>query len=297
MNSIKVIATDLDGTLFYPKKRRKLIADKTKKFLQKFSDDGGKILIVSGRGKLFKEKVEKRLERPVDVVGCNGSFIISQGETIKETFFDSENLKKIIAEIRREQHLMFVSLFCKNCNFVIDISMMRVIPRIAYRFYEFTQGSYREHVTKSEKCFYEQLEKGEVYKVLLFVGPSGRSIKKSEELTKLLGIRYPDMNFAWSNQAIEITPKGCTKSSGIAFYLDYNKISNDNIIVVGDSGNDISMFQSYREQSFCMKHASESVKKYAKHIIKKFYQLEDYIYPSEENKIPGNNVEERISKQ
>lgn len=282
MNFVKVIATDLDGTLFYPKKRMALIPKKTKRFLQKFSDDGGKILIVSGRGKYFGDKVAKSLERPVDIVGCNGSFVIDGEEIIKEKFFDREEIKQMIQEVRREQRLMFVSLFCKNCNFVIDISMMKFLPRFAYRIYEFTQGTYRERVTKSERRFYEELEKGEVYKVLLFVGPSRKSIKKSEELTKLLGIRYPNMNFAWSNQAIEVTPKGCTKSSGISFYLDYNGISNDNIIVVGDSGNDISMFKDFSERSFCMSHASDSVKKYAKHIIKNFYDLENYVYPSEE---------------
>ena len=282
MNSIKVIATDLDGTLFYPKKRVRLIPEKTKKFLQRFSDDGGRILVVSGRGKLFGDKVAKRLDRPVDMVGCNGSFVYDNDQLISEAFFEPEVLKQMIAEIRREQRLMFISLFCKHCNFVIDISMMHIFPRVGYRLYEMYQGAYRERVTKSEKRFYEELEKGEVYKVLLFVGPSKKSIKRSEELTKLLSIRYPNMNFASSNQAIEITPKGCTKSSGIAFYLDYNKISNDNVIVVGDSGNDISMFKDYREQSFCMSHASPNVRKYAKHIIKNFYELEDYIYPSEE---------------
>lgn len=282
MNFVKVIATDLDGTLFYPKKRMALIPKKTKRFLQKFSDDGGKILIVSGRGKYFGDKVAKSLERPVDIVGCNGSFVIDGEEIIKEKFFDREEIKQMIQEVRREQRLMFVSLFCKNCNFVIDISMMKFLPRFAYRIYEFAQGTYRERVTKSERRFYEELEKGEVYKVLLFVGPSRKSIKKSEELTKLLGIRYPNMNFAWSNQAIEVTPKGCTKSSGISFYLDYNGISNDNIIVVGDSGNDISMFKDFSERSFCMSHASDSVKKYAKHIIKNFYDLKNYVYPSEE---------------
>ncbi len=285
----QVIATDLDGTLFYPKKRMMLIPKDSKKFLRRFIDDGGKLLVVTGRGKYFADKVAKSLKRPVDVVGCNGSLVVSNNQILKEVFFNIEELKKVLEEIRREHKLMFISLFCKNCNFVIDVSMMKTFPRIGYRLYEFYQGCYHERVFKSERIFYEQLEKGEVYKVLLFVGPWKKYIKKSEELCDLLSIRYPDFNFAASNQAIEVTPKGITKSSGIAFYLENNAISKDNVIVVGDSGNDISMFDSYYQQSYCMSHGSKNVQSHAKTLIERFSDLEKYVYPSEENENSKDN--------
>ncbi len=289
MMKTQVIATDLDGTLFYPKKRIMLIPKDSKRFLRRFIDDGGKLLVVTGRGKYFADKVAKSLKRPVDVVGCNGSLIVSNEQVLRETFFSREELKELLGEIRRENKLMFISLFCKNCNFVIDVSMMKLFPRIGYRLYEFYQGCYHERVFKSERIFYEQLEKGEVFKVLLFVGPWKKYIKKSEELCELLSIRYPDFNFASSNQAIEVTPKGVTKSSGIAFYLENNGISKDNVIVVGDSGNDISMFDSYYEQSYCMSHASKKVQSHAKTAIERFSDLEKYIYPSEESKSSKDN--------
>jgi Cof subfamily protein (haloacid dehalogenase superfamily) len=283
MSVDKVIATDLDGTLFYPKKRFSMIPKMSRRFLERFTDDGGRLVIVSGRGRYFGEKVANNLERKVDVIGCNGAFVMVNGEMVKETFFPTESLKKMISEVRREFKMMFISLFCKHRNFVIDVGTMKMMPRFAYRLYEISQGTYHEQVTKSEKIFYEELEKGEVYKVLLFVGPRKKSIKRSGEITELLSIRYPEFEFAWSNQAIEVTPKGCTKSSGIAFYLDYNHISNDNVLVVGDSGNDISMFESYRDNSFCMAHADQSVKEHAKHTIKHFSDLEKFVYPSVEN--------------
>lgn len=295
----KVIATDLDGTLFYPKKRIMLIPKDSKKFLRRFIDDGGKLLVVSGRGKFFADKVAKSLDRPVDAIACNGSLIIDNGEIVKETFFSIEELKTVLNQIRREHKLMFISLFCKNCNFVIDVSMMKLFPRIGYRLYEVYQGCYHERVFKSEKVYYEQLEKGEVYKVLLFVGPWKKYIQKSEELTDLLSIRYPNLNFAASNQAIEVTPKGVTKSSGIAFYLEKNKISKDNILVVGDSGNDISMFDGYYDNSYCMSHAPKRVQSHAKFLIDHFSDLEKYVYPSEESINPKTTieVEERTKKQ
>ena len=57
---IKVIATDLDGTLFYPKKRLRLIPKKNKEFLTRFASNGGKVVVVSSRGFNFASKLEKK---------------------------------------------------------------------------------------------------------------------------------------------------------------------------------------------------------------------------------------------
>lgn len=277
-----MIATDLDGTLFYPKKTVRLIPTKNRKLLQRFQNDGGRILVVTGRSLFFGEKVARKIKGPVDLVGCNGSFVRSDGQTIFEKAFDSEYLKEIFGFIRRELNIMFVGIFCKHNNFVINTNDLGKLPRLGYALYELFIGTYREPCVKSSKVFYEEVERGEVYKGFIFVGITGKAKRRSERYTQMLSERFPEAVFSWCGQAIEITPKGCTKSSGISFYLDYNKINKDNIVVVGDSGNDISMFEAFKENSFCMGHGPASVKAHAAHQIKHFYDLGDYIYPSAE---------------
>jgi hydroxymethylpyrimidine pyrophosphatase-like HAD family hydrolase len=56
----------------------------------------------------------------------------------------------------------------------------------------------------------------------------------------------------------------------------------DNVLVVGDSGNDISMFQAFPGRSFCMDHSLEDVKQHASFVIKRFSDIENYVYPSAE---------------
>lgn len=279
----KVIATDLDGTLFYPRKRIRMISQDNRAFINKFMDDGGKILLVSGRNRYFGEKVGQNLHRPVDVVGCNGSFILSNGQLVKESFFNPSNLKKILTETCREYKITLVMLFTKKHNLVIPHTGVGWFTGLCYSTYEFFQGTYKEPVVRSDKVYYEELEGGEVYKAMLFFGITGRAKVKAREANKLLRLRYPDAEFSWVEQCIEITPKGASKSEGIAFYLDYNHLSRDNVLVIGDSGNDISMFEAFKEESFCMEHSPEAVQKHASHVIKRFYDLESYIYPSEEN--------------
>ena len=77
----KVICTDLDGTLFFPKKRVFMMTKKNRRFLQKFVDNGGRLAIVSGRNRYFAEKLQKNLKRRVDVLGCNSSFIEADGKS------------------------------------------------------------------------------------------------------------------------------------------------------------------------------------------------------------------------
>ncbi len=71
---IKLIATDLDGTLFYPKRRLFVMPHANKKLLREFLADGGKVLMVSGRSIGVFKRVEKMLQHPIGLFGCNGAY-------------------------------------------------------------------------------------------------------------------------------------------------------------------------------------------------------------------------------
>jgi hydroxymethylpyrimidine pyrophosphatase-like HAD family hydrolase len=48
------------------------------------------------------------------------------------------------------------------------------------------------------------------------------------------------------------------------------------VIVIGDSGNDVPMFTMF-PNSYCMSHAHPSIKKHARHVIKRVYHLQKLI--------------------
>lgn len=238
--------------------------------------------MVTGRNRYIGDKVNKKLKRSVDIIGCNGAFIYSDGQLIKEDFLPNEEIRKLIDEVEREQKVILVFLFTKTRNIVIRRHGTKTLHSWGYGLYQFLQGVTRDDMIRSDKIFYEELQSGKIYKAMLMMGVMGDAKARAESVAKQLSEKYENFSFTYSGQMIEISPKGCTKSSGIAFYLDYNKINHDNILVVGDSGNDISMFEAFPEHSFCMDHAPKSVTSHAKHTIRHFAQLADYIYPSEE---------------
>lgn len=274
----KVIATDLDGTLFYPKKTVRMISSPNRKFLQKFIDEGNRVVIVSGRNHYFSNKVVEKIGRPVDIIGCNSAYIKINGQIVKETFFPKKRIKEILDEITKDFHPMGYFLMSKEENFVINKKGVRSIVGFVYFCYYTAQGVYREPYYQSEELFVKEINKGQVYKIMVFIGAGKKRKARAKEINKILRERYgEEIESSWIGEFIELTPKQCSKANGIKFYLDYLNIDYDDVMVVGDSGNDISMFAEFPDHSFCMEHASPTVKKYAKHTIRRFSDLEDYL--------------------
>ncbi len=274
----KLIATDLDGTLFYPKKRIKMISKKSLLFLRNHIDKGGKLVLVSGRNSEYLKKVVRRINRPVDLIGCNAAYIMANNEVIKSENFEAKSTRIALEEIERDLPVKGFFIMSEDNRFVLRDKFANRVYRIAYKFWNFFQGVYREPSIVSKNQFYEIIDSGKAKKIMIFFGIGKRNILRSKETNKYLVEKYSHLfEPSWSNEFIELSPKGCSKSLGLKYYADYININHSDVYVVGDSGNDISMFKEFPENSFCMSHASLSVSKYAKHVIKSFDDLEKFI--------------------
>ena len=272
----KVIATDLDGTLFYPKKRIRMISPKTLKFLRRFIDDGNRLILVSGRNVQYTKKVQKRIARPVDVIGCNASFVICDNQMIKESVFPL-SIKEVYQKLLFEFHPVNTIIMTKNGNYYPS-SESSFWYKTGYRFYSFFQGVYREKILGNTEKFHQAFEEGTIYKIMLMFGVTGRAKRAAKEANKIIREKYSDvLEASWSDQVIELSPVNCSKAEGLKYYADYLKINHNDIYVVGDSGNDISMFKEFHNHSFCMSRGSLSVSKHAKHVIKHVWEIENYI--------------------
>lgn len=274
---IKVIATDLDGTLFYPKKIVTMIPKKTLEFMKRFIADGGRWVLVSSRGNAFLQKVKRKLGLPVDLIGSNGSYIEIGGKAVKDVTFNGEQMNVLIKDLCNRFHTPLViqnahdrpSIFLKHGS--------RPIPVFLYFAYELFQGVYRDNWIREDQAFYDEIAKGNAQRFMVWISWSK---KKARRARGMLIEAYPNFEFVDCQQFIEITPRGCSKASALSFYLDYNRLEEDNLLVVGDSGNDIPMFKKFYENSYCMKHSKPSTKKNAKHIIARVSDLEQVLYPS-----------------
>ena len=279
----EVLATDLDGTLFYPKKRLTLIAKKNLALLKKMHERGGRVVLVTSRSEVFLKKLDERLGFPVDVIGTDGTFVRIDGNVVRNVVFDPEPFRAFVADIRKEYDPGLLLLTTRQHPIVMTKTRVSKFTNFVYFIYELSQGAYRDSYIRSDQFFYSEIQKGQVSKLMVLIGLTKKKQKQAEKICEDLKAKYPDYEFAWLNQFIEITPKGCSKASGLAFYLDYLGINHDNVVVVGDSGNDVPMFEAFHENSYCMKHSPASVRAKAKHTIPHVYDLEPLLCPSEDS--------------
>ncbi len=278
----KVIATDLDGTLFYPKRTRRLISSKSVRFLRKFIDAGNRVVCVTGRNIRANNLIIKRLKRPVDFIGCNSSFIVHDGKKIKDDYFNPNDINPVIEYLESHYKLRAVWLMSEEKEFLSKYNFDTLFYYIGYNLWSFFQGVYNDKFTISKTGFINEINHGKVYKIMVMFGLGEKNKERAKQANKELREVFKDsVEFSWSGEMIEITPKGCSKANGLKFYEEYFNINHSDIYVVGDSGNDISMFNEYKENSFCMAHAPLSVSKYASHTLKKFKDLENYVMKKE----------------
>ena len=154
----KLLAIDLDGTLFYPKRVRKCICKKNVKFLRKWIDEGNKLVLVTSRSTQFTEKLKDEIKRPVDFINCCSSQIIANGEMIYEQAMPREKLKKILNYIELTYEPIAFLMTSENHPCIIKYS--RKVSHVYltfYRLWHWFQFAYREPYIADNELFENSL--------------------------------------------------------------------------------------------------------------------------------------------
>lgn len=278
MDNFKILVTDLDGTLFYPKKKFRLISKKSIKFLQRFIDEGNKVLIASGRNFEFGKKVSKKLNRNIDFLGCNSALLYENNKIVYENCFDNEGLINYLNKIFDKFDPATIAIMSNNHNLVVYPRKYYKLTRFLYPLWTIYQGVYKEpyQVINKEK-FNNILKSDKIYKVMIFFGLDKKAAMKASIVSGYLRTYDKYCEASNSSISIELTPLNVNKGEGVDIYVKKHKYDKNNVYVVGDSGNDVPMFKKYYENSFCMKHSDVGVQKNAKYSIKLFSDLENYL--------------------
>lgn len=274
----KILVTDLDGTLFYPKKRLGLISKENLSFLREWIDNGNKLVFASGRHFNEAAKLLKKLKRPAAFIGCNSAVLYEDGKIIYENLIDGEEILQLMQRIESRFDPSNYVVMSENYNTLIYSRKYKAAFRCIYPLYKLSQGVYGgpyKIVRKSK--FINEIKNGKIYKVMCFFGIGHRNSVRASVVSKYLAKYEPNYESHWSSISIEFNHKGVNKANGIKKYLEIHNYSKDDVYVIGDSGNDVCMFKEFYDHSFCMKHSNSSIKKYAKTIVENVYDLKDYI--------------------
>ena len=160
----------------------------------------------------------------------------------------------------------------------IHLKFKSKLIRWVYSLYYKSMGVYAEHLIEGEEGYQKELNEGSIFKFMIYFGLGRRNKKRASQVNTILRNTYDNVECNWCGNVIEITAKGANKAKALNLLLEEKGINKDKLYVIGDSGNDISMFKAFPENSFCMGHAPETVKKYARYVVDKFEDLSRYIY-------------------
>lgn len=276
---IKLLATDLDGTLFYPKRKFRAVCTKNKKFLREFIKNGNRLVLVSGRNFHICNRISKIVKAPIDMIACNGSVVLKDNKFLFDNPLDINDVKDFLEENLSKSNVAVWTIMSNKFPMILIPANINKALECFVRIYMKMQFAYRDKFVVGKKYLDKLLndKDAKIYKLMAIYGVG----KKKENLAREETNKYVDaygtkFEVLWSKEAIEFMKKGVNKSNALKKFINVLKIEDDAVAVVGDSGNDIPLFEAF-DNSFVMAQAPDEVKQKAKTEIKGVYCIKDYI--------------------
>ncbi|MFA5235881.1 MAG: HAD family hydrolase, partial [Bacilli bacterium] len=213
----KVLAVDLDGTLFYPKRTKTLISSANLQFIRDFVDAGHRVIIVTSRNREFAELTAAKIDRPVDYVCINGAQIVVDGKTIHDETLAPGRAQEIFADMQgyAEQPLAWF-IDSKRFQNLMYSGKTSWFTQMFFKYYYKSQGIYQQSYLADNDIFCSELRKGEIYRILLYFGLGRRRVELAKGVNKHVREKYSgDVEASWINTVVEIAPHQCTKAAAL----------------------------------------------------------------------------------
>lgn len=261
---IKMIVTDLDGTLLNSKKE---ISTYTKNVLIEAQKRGVRLVLATGRNykslKPLYEQLEMDRFNQGAIIGVNGQEIYFFDE---DRYFKGRKLTPQECEkLLKMGHRYLFEVMVMNDDEVLDClsPVLFALKKIVYKVIhkkvtENFEGQMRGHRFIDVKTkIQESANKVGLLQIPLYV-----------DLLLPLLHRHLDKEFevlAVSKGWIEIMPKGVNKGAGLKEIMDHYHIKNEEVLVFGDGENDLTMLEGM-VNSYAPDNALKSVKKSVRYI-------------------------------
>ncbi|MDU4884459.1 Cof-type HAD-IIB family hydrolase [uncultured Clostridium sp.] len=266
---IKLIASDMDGTLLND---NHMISEENLKAIRKAQEMGRHFTIVTGRDYGAVKSYLEECNLKCECILSNGAEYRDVNGNIIESVYMNKESVKIAFDILSEAGLC-IQLMTNNGSYITnkESDKKAIIDRFKLFNPTMTEEEVKNFVAKFHKergmkeidNIYEILESNiEVLKIVTFDNDE----KLIAELKEKLRENASDLAVAstFSND-IEISDIEAQKGLILAKTIKKMGIDKSEVIVLGDSFNDYSMFTEF-ENSYAMENAIPEIKEIAKYI-------------------------------
>ncbi len=250
---IKLIAIDIDETLARP--TAKDISPENRSAIKCAQDSGVLVTLATGRIYSTTQRWVERLHIDMPVISCNGADIRKQHKTIYSENMDDQ----VVQELIQFAHKFDVRKYIFSGDYVCCTPDDQDELLFTKWF-----GSSRKSKSLLMKPSFEDLfplVQGNVQKVLLWA----QEHQQHQEAMAALQYFHGSCSIVTGESLnVEITKKDVSKARALKYIADMHGIHADEIMAIGDNGNDIAMLQ-FAGYGVAMANAATAVKQAAKY--------------------------------
>ncbi|MCR4689728.1 MAG: HAD family hydrolase [Lachnospiraceae bacterium] len=252
---IKMIATDLDGTLV--KESSPEITQEQAELFRALADRGVVVTVASGRQYGSVRKVFAPVDRPLCYIAENGAHILKGGQTIHQVAIPRNYVEAIMEDLRR--------YYPMDAHVCASTTKGCFVESKNEDFIRLLREGYRNDVTVVDDILAEPLE---IVKIAVYKKGSIREVGEREMIPKWKDLVKATMG---GEDWVDFMDASVDKGNGLMFLTKHLGISPEEVVAFGDNGNDIGLMQAAGE-SFAVGNAVESVKRAAKYVCPPYWE-------------------------
>lgn len=251
---IKAVFIDIDGTLLNGKRE---LSIKVKEQIKRCIEKGVKIILVSGRSRLDTSNFQKKVESSPVIISSNGAEIYNLKN--KKVLYSSNVDKEILKVL-----LKYAVQNGLKISFNYDEKL--IMNRIIFEDEKDKVRSVEEikNIIESKdivQCAISDTDFEKMQKARLYLKENFKTIKIENESKRFLDLNYrPSRNYF-----CDITSAFTSKGNAVERVCEYFKLSHNEIAVIGDGKNDISMFK-LTPNSIAMGNSIQELKNIAAYV-------------------------------
>ncbi len=259
---MKLLVCDLDGTLFEIDENGNNLGltKRNKDALIRWKEAGNEFAVASARSAVFYNELEEMLGFSCNYIGSNGSDILLLDKTEIKYGIPPYVLLEMLEYLECAKINASIFTFFNNEWFW---SSQNNYPNDETKYYD----SNKAKILIDKESINEDTL---IPKFSILIEAS-----KRDEMKKYLELKYPDVLVVTSDvDKIDVGPLNITKATAINTLVERLEKTVSEVIVAGDSDNDIDMFKAF-SNSYCIDHSEERVKKHANTIVDSVARLVD----------------------
>lgn len=250
-----ILFSDVDGTLI--NKEQNPIHLRNFEMMEKIQEQGHVIALCTGRNSIDILPTINKIKIPYDylVLSNGGQIYDSNHQPIVEKTIDSTIAKALLRECIQKPRLRTYFSNGKECV-VFEEGVTKILSE--------------EGFNKASKDILYYIEKSTIFHIIGISQIDSKTDYLDEFAKEYLVNYHNDISWYSNTKFIDIVPYGCSKGVGLLSLTEYLKNQVHTTYAVGDSFNDISMFEA-SHHSYTFKHCEEEIKQAAENIV-------DYVY-------------------